>query len=340
MTQRWGIIGTSAVAQQFGAALAKMGGGRCRAVTSANSANAEAFARAHGFLQACPDLNVLLADDQVDVVYIASPTALHHDHALAALAAGKSILCEKPFTGSAVEAATVVATARKAGLFCMEAMWLRFSVIVEELRGALADDRLGAISGATMSIGYPRNARPGRPGDVSAMRVFGCYGLSLARFLFGPPRDMQAVVGRDAHGVDRNVAVTLDYGSFAMTIDASTAGDRANRFEVFGTQATAVIPAPVIDPVMLNILPAGHGGGQSLKQAVATPIRMRLPSARARRGSGLYRQIGEVEACIAALQQESKIMPLDETLAVWRMMEHILVAPASSRWAEDRAITK
>lgn len=340
MMQCWGIVGTSPVAQQFGAALAKMGGGRCHAVTSANPVNADAFARKHGFTHAYPDLKTLLADDQLGVVYIASPTALHREHALAALDAGKAVLCEKPFTGSAAEAANVVAAARAAGLFCMEAMWLRFSAVVEQLQRVLADGRLGTISGAAISLGYGRSARPGRPGDVSAMRVFGCYGLSLARHLFGAPRDLHAVVGRDAHGVDRDVVATLDYGMFAMTVDASTRADRANRLEIFGTQGTAVIPAPVIDPVLLDILPAGHGGGQSLKSALATPLRMRLPSARAYRGSGLRGQIFEVEHCIAASQQSSNIMPLDETLAVWRMMEHILAAPALSRWTEDGAITK
>ena len=99
---------------------------RGRGRRPATPARAAAFAASHGVARSYGSYAELVADPDVDVVYIATTHAQHHEHALLALQAGKPVLVEKAFTLNAREAREVVALARSRRLFCMEAMWLRF----------------------------------------------------------------------------------------------------------------------------------------------------------------------------------------------------------------------
>src|SRR3954470_8126978 len=172
----WGVVGTGTVARDFSRALASTPGARLAAVTSRDPQRAQAFATELGFAAAHDDVQSLSVDPSVDLVYVASPTALHKEHALTAIAAGKGVVCEKPFTTSAGEAAEGVAAARQAHVFWMEGMWLRFNTIVLELKEKVSAGSLGPISSATVTIGHAKAADAlGRPEDArGAVRTFGC----------------------------------------------------------------------------------------------------------------------------------------------------------------------
>jgi predicted dehydrogenase len=163
----WGVVGTGAVARDFSKALASTPGARLATVTSRDPARAKAFATELGFSAARADVQALCADPSVDVVYVASPTALHKEHSLTAIAAGKAVVCEKPFTTSAGDAAEVVTAAREAGVFCMEGMWLRFNTVVLGLKEQVSSGAFGPVSSAAFSIGHAKDAASlGRPEDA------------------------------------------------------------------------------------------------------------------------------------------------------------------------------
>src|SRR4051794_5151611 len=123
---RWGISSTGVIARDFAKALARVPDARLVAVGSRTQERADAFASEYGANRAHRSLPMLLADPEVDVVYIAPPHSEHCREALQAVAAGKHVLVEKPFGLSAAEAGAVFEAAEDAGVFVMEALWSRF----------------------------------------------------------------------------------------------------------------------------------------------------------------------------------------------------------------------
>src|SRR5664280_1235739 len=119
MTVRWGILGAGGIAATVSADIAASPGSVLAAVAARDGARAAAFAAEHGVTRAHGSYAALVADPDVDVVYIATTHAQHHEHALLALNAGKPVLVEKAFTLNARQAREVVAVARSRRLFCM-----------------------------------------------------------------------------------------------------------------------------------------------------------------------------------------------------------------------------
>ncbi len=318
----WGIVGTGAVARSFAAALAATPDAARIAVASGKLDNARRFSRELGFARAHDDFAALAADRDVDIVYVASATRLHREHCLTALAGGKAVLCEKPFTGSLAQAEEVVAAARAAGLFCMEAMWLRFNTVIGELRTVLREGGIGEVAGATLSLGYAKAPGSlGVPADMrGATRVFGCYGLSLAADLFGPAESCRTIARRDGAGVDTDIAMLIGHRYSTTLIDASVSATRSNRLEIAGRDGIAIIPANLIDPATLEIRRHDRGRLGAMLGDLTLPLRERLPAARRKRHSGFRGEIAEAMRCLRAGLSESPAMPLDQTLAVQRLM--------------------
>ncbi|MDX5319344.1 MAG: Gfo/Idh/MocA family oxidoreductase, partial [Actinomycetes bacterium] len=122
---RWGILGAGGIAHKLAEAVTRYPASEVVAVGSRDLTKAQAFADEMGVAKAHGSYEDLVADPDVDVVYVASPHSHHHEHALLAIEAGKHVLCEKAFTQNAAQAREVVAAARAKGVFLMEAMWTR-----------------------------------------------------------------------------------------------------------------------------------------------------------------------------------------------------------------------
>ncbi|MEN3311132.1 MAG: hypothetical protein V7645_461, partial [Actinomycetota bacterium] len=129
----WGLIGTGGIAQTFAADLMFSDSGRAAAVGSRRMHSANRFADEFEIPNRHASYEALVADPEVDVVYVATPHPMHHANALLALHAGKPVLVEKAFTMNAAEAEELVAVARAEGLFLMEAMWTRFLPHIAEI---------------------------------------------------------------------------------------------------------------------------------------------------------------------------------------------------------------
>jgi predicted dehydrogenase len=320
--RRWGIVGTSRIAREFVAALKRTPGAILHGVISRDPAAANRFAKEHGFAVAYPTLKALLADPFIDIVYVAVPTRLHHAVALAVLEAGKPLLLEKPFTATAAQAEEVVASARMRSLFCMEAMWLRYNSAIQKCRDDLAAGRLGQMSMMTMEIGYAKAPdQLGQPPDGrGAGSVFGCYGLSLALHLFGPPQGVRAHAVLNAAGVDTEAGYLLSYPRYLVSIVASVGATLSNEVWFYGDKARILVPSPFLDATERVLTEDEASPWQYRARALYAPIKKRLPSTRALRGSGLRGEAAEAMRCLDHGLTESPSMPLDETLAVHRLM--------------------
>jgi len=194
---RWGILGPGYIAEQFAADLPSSVTGRLAAVASRDAGRAAEFGARHGAARTYGSYDELLADDDVDAVYIALPNHLHLEWVERCAEAGKHVLCEKPLALTEDQARRAVAAADKGGVVLLEAFMYRMhpqiALLVELLRDRVVGDvRLVECSfGGNMRGGH-ENYRMQKSAGGGALMDLGCYGVSMSRLIAG------VVTGRGA----------------------------------------------------------------------------------------------------------------------------------------------
>jgi predicted dehydrogenase len=317
---RWGLIGTGGIASTFARDLELSDSGRVVAVGSRSRASAERFGEAHGVPKRHSSYEDLVADREVDVVYVATPHPWHRDNTLLALNAGKPALVEKPFTMSAEQARELVAAARERGLFLMEAMWTRFLPHIVEIRRLLADGVLGQIVSVSADHGQwfvhdaeHRLFAPELGGG--ALLDLGVYPVSFASMVLGTPERIVSVVEPAFTGVDGQTSMIFAYAGGAQALLTCTSLARSpTRAAIVGTEARIEIDGDFYAPTSFTLIP---------RQGEAT--RFEQPH----EGRGLRHQADEVARCLREDLLESPLMPLDETVAIMATMDAVLGAALS-----------
>src|SRR3954447_11942839 len=185
---RWGIVGPGRIAEKVVQDFAVVDGARAVAVASRSADRAQDFADRHGIERAHGSYAAIVADPDVDVLYIATPHPQHAAIALAGLRAGKALLVEKAFTATTEGAAEVVDLARSTDRFVMEAMWTRFQPVVVALRELVDDGAIGEVRAVQADLGVRRDFDPtDRMFDPAlgggAMLDLGVYVVSFAQML-------------------------------------------------------------------------------------------------------------------------------------------------------------
>ena len=197
----WGVIGTGRIAAAFVSDLELTDSGRTIAVGSRSRESAAEFADRHEIPHRHPSYRDLVADPEVDAIYVATPHPMHRDAAALALEGGKPVLVEKPFAMNAAEAGEIAELARAKGLFAMEAMWTRFLPHMVEIRRMLSDRRARRDR---LRLGRPRPVvRRGRDARLFAPELgggalldLGVYPVSFASMILGPPDRVVALAAR------------------------------------------------------------------------------------------------------------------------------------------------
>ena len=214
---RWGIIGCGGIARRMAAVIRQTGGGRLEAVASRDGERARAFAADFGAPKAYEGYDALLADRDVDAVYVATIHPAHAAVVRDCLLAGKPVLCEKPLTMTAAEAAALFQLAEEKGLLLMEAMWSRYLPACREAKALAESGGLGELRGASIDFSsyFPydpahRIYDPAKGGG--ALLDIGVYAIHMAFSIFGPDYISTRVSGRLAPtGVDEFAVLTLEY---------------------------------------------------------------------------------------------------------------------------------
>jgi predicted dehydrogenase len=316
-TLRWGIIGTGSIAHTFARDLALVAGGDLVAIGSRTPAGAAAFAREFDVDRAHGSYESLVADPEVDVVYVATPHPLHHDNARLALAAGKPVLVEKPFTMTADEARDLVALARGSGLFLMEAMWTRFLPHVVAIREILARGELGEIVGVEADHGQWFDAVPtsrlfAPELGGGALLDLGVYPVSFASMVLGVPSRVSALVTAASTGVDAQTSMLFGYDGGAQAVLTCTSRARsATRASIVGTEARLDVEGDFYAPSSFDVVTRG---GTRTRHDFDTV------------GRGLHYEAAEVTRCVLEGRAESLAMPLDESVAVVATLERVLAS--------------
>jgi predicted dehydrogenase len=221
MVLRIGVLGTARItAKALLRPAAEVQSVTVSAVAARDGSRAEAFALQHGIPVCHGSYQELLADPEVDAVYIPLPNGLHAPWTLRAIAAGKHVLCEKPFASNASESAQVEAAAAASGLVVMEAMHYRYHPRIERMVSLVADGAIGTVSHVQCwtcwAVPNLSDIRYDYALGGGALMDGGCYALDCMR-LFGEPSVTAALadpVGGPPTGraVDRAMAVRLSFG--------------------------------------------------------------------------------------------------------------------------------
>ena len=345
---RWGILGTGKVAHQFANALKLVPEANLSAVGSRTVAKAEAFAQKFGAANFYGSYADLVADDNLDIIYIATPHNYHQEHCILCLEADKSVLCEKPFTANAAEAEAVISLATAKNLFCMEAMWMRFIPIMKEVRRLIQEKYIGEICLFQGSLGYPFVVNPDsrmfNPAlDANVVLDLGVYPISLAFYLFGAPLDVASYLNLGQTGIDDQGTIILRYPQHLAALSCSYRTEAGNDAVIAGTSGRIHIQQPLINPTSFSVsrfspqisgtrtnsdrlkaslkdLPGAKFLFNSIKSLTGfgtKKIKMPFP------GTGMHFQIEEVINCLQQGKIESPMMPLAETLEIMQLIDKI-----------------
>lgn len=337
----WGVWGTGAIAAQFAEDLAHVPGAIRAAVCSRSAGNAEVFARTHGFAKHHADPGTFLDDPDVNAVYIASPNPLHREQALAAIAAGKPVLIEKPLAMTSADIEAIQEAAAQASVFAMEALWTRFLPAVQRARELLTEGTIGKIERAEASLVFHR------PFDASN-RLFdpalgggvlldlGVYPISVAGFLFGTPELVQARWRAAPTGVDVDAELTIRCEHVPVAIRtgfverSDQEGD--NHFFIHGTEGALRVDRHFLGASSLTLwdrpvahAPASRGWSERLARRLPVPGRTQLSFTRHSRG--LNYQAAAVQAAVQRGETSHPSMPLGDSAAVLKVIEQALAGP-------------
>jgi len=219
------------------------------AVASRDASRAEEYAREHGIPRAHGSYEALLADPEVDGVYISLPNSMHVDWSVRALEAGKHVLCEKPFSRRPLDVDRAFAAADRAGRVLAEAFMYRHHPqtqrVAELVRGGAIGELLVVRSTFSFALADLGNIRMLPELDGGALMDIGAYCVSGSRLLGGEPERVWGEQVLSPTGVDATFVGTLRFaGGAVATFHASMSLPSRQELEVFGSEGTLLVQAP------------------------------------------------------------------------------------------------
>lgn len=248
---RWGVLSTADIGRRK-VIPAIQKARRCRvvAIGSRDESTGRQVAAELGIPKAHGSYEALLADPEVDAVYIPLPNHLHRQWAIAAAEAGKHVLCEKPLGLNSAQVAEMVAAGERAGITLMEAFMYRVHPSWVAVRELVASGRIGRLMAVQSWFSYfnddPTNIRNIREVGGGALYDVGCYCVNLSRMLFGSePTGVRATMIREGGtGVDVVTSAILEFGSGTAEFTVSTRTETDQRVHIYGTEGRISIGIP------------------------------------------------------------------------------------------------
>jgi len=249
MTVKWGIMSTARINRLFLAGARQAAGVEVLAVASRERASAERYAREHGIERAHGSYDALLADPDVEVVYISLPNSLHVEWTVRALEAGKHVLCEKPLSRHAAEVQRAFDVAQREGRLLMEAFMYRHNPQTRRLTELVAGGAIGRLrmirAAFSFVAGDPSNVRLSADLDGGALMDVGCYCVSGARLLAGEPQRVSAEQAIGGDGIDVAFAGTMRFGGDVIAhFDAGLALATRDELEAVGDAGSLLLDDP------------------------------------------------------------------------------------------------
>ncbi|MCS7209358.1 MAG: Gfo/Idh/MocA family oxidoreductase [Fimbriimonadales bacterium] len=309
---KWGVLGTGKIAKRFMQAAFYVPEAQVVAVGSREQRTAEQFGAQFGIPKRYGSYEALIGDPEVQIVYVATPHSLHAANALAAIAASKHVLCEKPFTLNAPQAEQVIQAARAKGVFIMEGMWTRCFPLMREVVRRIEAGELGEVRYVQADFGFHPEFNPASRlfapelGGGALLDV-GIYSVALAFLALGEPKQILAQATLGTTGVDELCSILFLYENGAQAVlSAALQVETPKQAHLCGTHARIYLPAPWWKPSEAYLI--RRDGSQ---EHLLYPYE----------GDGLQFEIRHVHDCLRQGLTESPWMPLDETLRIMRTLD-------------------
>lgn len=308
-----GIIGCGGIAKKMAATLGKMKEVQRYAVASRNQEKAQAFANEWGFGKAYGSYEELANDPQVDLIYIATPHAMHYDNARMCIEKGKPVLCEKAFTANARQAEELLSFAHEKKVFITEAIWTRYMPLSLTIQDLLKKGVIGTPYTLSANLSYPisdkeRIIRPELAGG--ALLDIGVYTLNFAAMAFGDDiAETHSAYQKTATGVDAQESITLFYKDGKMATLQSSIYAQSDRMGVISGDKGHLIVENINCPESVRVV------DREYKTVAVYQAPEHI--------TGYEYQ---VYASIEAIEKgwlESPYMPHAETLRIMRQMDNL-----------------
>jgi predicted dehydrogenase len=310
---RWGILGAGGIAGKFAADLAHTPGNVLAAVGARQADRAADFAVRHGAPRSYGSYQELVSDPDLDVVYIATTHPGHHEQALLAIGAGKAVLIEKPVCLNAADTREVFAAAAAAGVFAMEAMWMRTNPLIRKAQELVAGSAIGELVSVRAELGLGRTFDAGhRLYDLAngggALLDLGIYPVTFGWIFLGRPESVAVTGALAPTGSDATVAMQWGYpdGRDAQ-LWCSAPVKAPIRGLVVGTEGWIRTEGRFYRPTALTVMVG------ELESRIDDPL-----------GSdthGYGPEIAEVARCLRAGLTESPLIPAADTIAIMELLD-------------------
>jgi predicted dehydrogenase len=240
---RWGILGCGRIARKFASDLQYVEDAKLVAVGSRHQSTADAFAAEFPVPYRHNSYEALAENPEVDVIYIASPHSLHHEHTLMCLERKKAVLCEKALALNSRQVKEMIDKARKEKIFLMEALWTKFLPHYQKVQELIAAGELGEIRSMLVNFGFiPQAPVPQRLLDPAlgggTMLDIGIYNVFITLSILGRPDQIEATMDATPTGIDEQCAVLFKYRNGALAqLFSSFSSNLATEADISGTKS-------------------------------------------------------------------------------------------------------
>jgi predicted dehydrogenase len=311
---RWGFIGAGRIAGALAEAIAHAEGNELVAVAARDPQRAGAFAQTWNATSWYGSYADLVEDPDVDVVYINTTHPYHREQALLAIRAGKHILVEKPFALNAAEATEMFDEARAAGVFAMEAMWMRTQPLIRAIEGIVAAGEIGDLVKVGVDFPVPFPYDPDhRLFDLAngggALLDLGVYASTLAWLFLGRPDTVHVMGSLAPTGADQVVAMQWGYDNGAIAqIYCTSQGAGPIRANILGRNGWVTIEPPFSSGPTTAIVHVG--GFDDADERV-----LQVPTLR------YVHEVDEVARCLREGLLESPLVPQEDTVGILEILD-------------------
>jgi len=311
---KWGFLGFGRIARKFLESLKAVEGEHAYAFASRS--NASSLALEFPNVQVYASYDALLADEQVDVIYISTTHNFHCQQVIDSLRAGKHVLCEKPMGISSSEIEQIKAVALESGKFVMEAMWMRFLPSYQQAIAKVKSGAIGEVKYMTASFGFRSEEKLHKEGRLlnpalagGALYDVGVYPLTIMSDLWGwTPEKINAEAELSETGVDQSIQMQMTFAGGEMAqLFGSVALNTNKEACIYGTEGFVRMPLfwksqkfEVVKGEVIEVYEAPY------------------------LSTGYAHEIIEVVNCIKRDLKESKHFTLNDSLMSARLVESVL----------------
>ncbi len=320
MGLKWGFAGTgwiaNVLAQDF-----KLTDMEILAVAARNYEGAKDFAHKLDIPKTFATIDELVADSELDIIYVAAINSAHKDIAIKALNSGKHVLCEKPVAMNAKETREIIAAAQANNRFFMEAIWTRFLPVQFKIREAIKEEKFGKVFKVIADYGEAPDRKTktriwDRENGGGALLDLGIYPISLTSSYLGIPvkTEISAFGKLTDTGVDETDTIIFNYqnGNQAM-INTTISAYSSIRLSILGSRGRLELDYPLYGETTFNIFDNDNRIIEKYEGLKTSDLK----------GTGRQLQALEVERCINNGLLESPIITWDESIRIMEVLDEV-----------------